>query len=265
MITDLRISNFKGIEHLSLPNLNKLTLIVGKNNAGKSTVLEGIFFLYDFMTPEVFSKMNNFRDRAHMVGTEDLWGNLFFKGESAGPEPTMEISGTLDSERVVLTCREESVRAARYPSQKSGSDTLSSVLQKPDTVLDYEISQDSAKVSGRYTAEPQRIANEVATNSSVMPDLRERRIHNVPLIRGNAELTELMGEVELRNLKSDLLETLRIVEPELQDAMAVNRQGSWEIFLRVGNRSLPLALAGDGLKNLMAIALYVMAGAGASY
>ena len=40
MINSLYISNFKGFKEIQIPELGHLNLIVGKNNSGKSTILE---------------------------------------------------------------------------------------------------------------------------------------------------------------------------------------------------------------------------------
>ena len=44
MINELSIKNFKILRDLKIPKLSPVTLIAGKNNVGKSTVLEAIFF-----------------------------------------------------------------------------------------------------------------------------------------------------------------------------------------------------------------------------
>ncbi|MBI2567012.1 MAG: AAA family ATPase [Candidatus Schekmanbacteria bacterium] len=40
-LTDIKIENFRGVRSLHLP-LDGLTVLIGENNAGKSTVLEAI-------------------------------------------------------------------------------------------------------------------------------------------------------------------------------------------------------------------------------
>jgi|GEM_PF-5977240 len=48
MISGLDITGFKGFEHFKIPQLTRITLIDGKNNAGKTSLLEVIFlFLYE--------------------------------------------------------------------------------------------------------------------------------------------------------------------------------------------------------------------------
>lgn len=40
-LTDIKIKNFRGVRSLHLP-LDSLTVLIGENNTGKSTVLEAI-------------------------------------------------------------------------------------------------------------------------------------------------------------------------------------------------------------------------------
>lgn len=44
-MNSIEISNFKNFRHLKIDNLGAVNLIVGKNNAGKSSLLEAISIL----------------------------------------------------------------------------------------------------------------------------------------------------------------------------------------------------------------------------
>ncbi|MBQ6148642.1 MAG: AAA family ATPase, partial [Oscillospiraceae bacterium] len=61
MINSVAFYNFRGLKHLELSELSQITLLTGRNNAGKSSVLEGIFLLMDHSAAESFGKINNFR------------------------------------------------------------------------------------------------------------------------------------------------------------------------------------------------------------
>ena len=45
MLDSLRIQNYKALKCLDIDRLGRINLIVGKNNSGKSTVLESIRIL----------------------------------------------------------------------------------------------------------------------------------------------------------------------------------------------------------------------------
>ena len=46
MLDSLLIKNFRSLEHLEVPKLGRVNLMVGKNNSGKSTVLEALRILF---------------------------------------------------------------------------------------------------------------------------------------------------------------------------------------------------------------------------
>ncbi len=54
MIKSLRLKNFKSFENLDLPEVSNITLIGGRNNVGKSSLLEAIFLFYDIGNPSMF-------------------------------------------------------------------------------------------------------------------------------------------------------------------------------------------------------------------
>lgn len=45
MLTSLQLSNFRGFEQLELKRLNRVNLIVGDNNTGKTSILEALYLL----------------------------------------------------------------------------------------------------------------------------------------------------------------------------------------------------------------------------
>lgn len=62
VFNEVEINNFRGIKHLLLPDLKQVNLLVGKNNCGKSTVLDAIFLLSGFSNPILNMRINQFRD-----------------------------------------------------------------------------------------------------------------------------------------------------------------------------------------------------------
>jgi AAA15 family ATPase/GTPase len=54
MLKSFQISNFRLFQHLEIGRLNRINLIVGKNNAGKSTFLEAVALYASNASPSVF-------------------------------------------------------------------------------------------------------------------------------------------------------------------------------------------------------------------
>lgn len=62
MFKNIKIENFRSITDLEIADLRQFNLIVGKNNVGKSTILEAIFLLINPSNAELPLKLNTIRN-----------------------------------------------------------------------------------------------------------------------------------------------------------------------------------------------------------
>lgn len=62
MFNKVKIKNFKIFKFLEISNLSRVNIFFGENNCGKSTLLEGLFVLSGITNPELFLRINHFRD-----------------------------------------------------------------------------------------------------------------------------------------------------------------------------------------------------------
>ena len=58
----LDIHNFRGIESLTINNIKQVNLLTGRNNCGKTSVLEAIFLLTGMSNPQTTLGIHLFRD-----------------------------------------------------------------------------------------------------------------------------------------------------------------------------------------------------------
>lgn len=76
-ISDLHIKNFRSIEELQLNNIDNLTYLVGRNNAGKSNILKALLtFFNNKITSEDFPKHNEDEFCEIRVDFTDLTPNI---------------------------------------------------------------------------------------------------------------------------------------------------------------------------------------------
>jgi AAA15 family ATPase/GTPase len=57
----LKIENFRGFNSLEISGLSKINLFVGKNNSGKTSILEALFLILGMSNPTLASNVNRFR------------------------------------------------------------------------------------------------------------------------------------------------------------------------------------------------------------
>ena len=71
----ISINHFRGIDHIELNDLKKINLLVGKNNCGKSTILEAFFLLSGMSNPQL--SMNVLLFREYRIQQEEDFKGLF--------------------------------------------------------------------------------------------------------------------------------------------------------------------------------------------
>ena len=62
---DIEIQNFRGIKKLAIKNLSNVNLFVGKNNCGKTSVLEAIFLTTGISNPQLSITIDVLRNLNH--------------------------------------------------------------------------------------------------------------------------------------------------------------------------------------------------------
>ena len=69
---NITISNFRGIDHLTMEDFARVNILVGQNNCGKSTVLEALLFATGMSNPYLPQRLNAFRSRNIFNGVDSL-------------------------------------------------------------------------------------------------------------------------------------------------------------------------------------------------
>ncbi|HLP46280.1 MAG TPA: AAA family ATPase [Candidatus Kapabacteria bacterium] len=97
---DLTIENFRGIEKLEINDLKRINLLVGRNNCGKSSILEAFFLLSGMSNPKlpgVIHKnrdliITNDEDFSYMFTNLDFELPILFNGKLDGGMRSLKIS-----------------------------------------------------------------------------------------------------------------------------------------------------------------------------
>ena len=95
MLENLTIKHFRGISSLSLPNLGRVNILIGKNGAGKTTALEALSVV-SALHPTQFIRLAQWRDFDVSTNTstvEILRSNLYQLDTSFSPQFTFCLAG----------------------------------------------------------------------------------------------------------------------------------------------------------------------------
>ncbi len=126
LLNSLHIKSHRGIEDFSLFDLLPVSLIVGANNSGKSSILEAIALLLRPLDPAQWAHMARLRDTDTDLA-DALWSIFRSKGVlqlDDGPQQSkpMDIDGELLNERRAMNVR--AVATEDWDAEESGAATL---------------------------------------------------------------------------------------------------------------------------------------------
>ena len=232
---------------MELSDLGAVTLISGKNNSGKSSVLEGIFLALNYRSPDSFFVLNNIRGLPKLISSEVWLDSLFHNLQS---EYEIEINLDIDTLTLSLNYSRDDFLVPAFQSE-----TLSRFdsSNNPSYSLKFKLKYGDFLETGHFILDrirPLRRTDERTQPPALLPIVRY-----VPASRvsGNIVVAEVFSNAELKNKKTQILEILKIIDDSISDITTVVSGNQSQLYANVHGRWLPLRLAGDGFDRLLLI------------
>ncbi|EMN7728878.1 AAA family ATPase [Bacillus cereus] len=258
MIQSIRIKNFKGLEDFSLENTSKINLLGGKNNAGKTTILEAIFMFYDKLNPNMLLRQYNWRGVHELsLKPEALFAPIFHNFNLQNPIEietmdekkflqTMVIKFKNDGNRKIIPMKsqdgqirtDEQIIAANYLNIK-----YKSSLKKTEEV--------------NLMVDNEGLGMEVvyASNNGIRATYLASKIHSHP-----HEDAIRFGELDLKGETEIIVDFLKLIEPRLKGISSITMGNSNSMLhadIGIGIK-VPISYMGDGISRLLTILLAIV-------
>ena len=267
MIHTFTIKNFKLFEELKLSGIERVTLLGGPNNIGKSTFLEAVYLNHDINNPLMFTQHFGFRGIvAFKVTSEFLFAPLFHDFDTG---QAIYLEAKVTDGAFGLQIRESGIPGMRT-AEITGSGELHTTAngavasEEPlsGTAFEVEFYRDGQKVN---TADAGVTQGSDGT-ASVFLKLREaRKLPHAPTaafigtrsVSDPATDSERFGDLELEGKSESILEALQIIYPRIKSIVTIApRKGGAMLYADIGlDRKIPLNLLGDGTNRIAQIAL----------
>ncbi|MCR4411954.1 MAG: AAA family ATPase, partial [Thermoguttaceae bacterium] len=260
MFRSLSISNFRGFQDLRVVGLDRFNLFMGRNNVGKTALLEAVFLLAGPTNPELPIRLNWFRgvDQAR-VDPEELWGWLFYEKDFK-KAITIELQDVSGRKRTLILELEERkeipFKESRRPSPKGSRSSATAATRSPPTTLrlDYRDEADRRFHTRAYISEgllALEHAPSLAVPNSIYVSGRSGYSSENP--ERFSKLQEVGGE-------SRLLGPLRILEPRLKSLHVLVTGAGPMIHGDIGiGRMVPVPMMGEGVGRLLTLLLAITA------
>lgn len=247
MFEKIKIENFRGIKNLSIENLSNVNLFFGKNNSGKSTVLESVFLLSGMTNPHLLVLCNSIRG---FKGIQDF--SLFFHNfDTMNP---ISIVSEGDSNLFNRQLKMELSASQEYTRNFNDKDIMKSIDNAPFQTLTVSAVNDNKKYRNEFILDfPTEI--EERGRIGIINSYKEELVckYIAPIDTGFAlnEVNDILKDKQEKNI----IENLSLIDDRIIDFI-VNQN---TIMVDIGLQSrIPLNMMGDGTRKFfnLIVSLY---------
>ena len=267
MLNSLHIKNFRCFEDLTIPSLGRVNLIVGKNNSGKSTLLEAV---------SVFaSKGRNLRDimsaRDELtLPSEDeeflLFMKVIFHGRNT-PEENQEIYiGSKDSAKF-LTIKSTLLLEQFEEVKYAGGGTINRKTLIPFTdrniIDDNNIKFGFSISDGNFSSlvdSLEYFRRSAPSWQRKDPAKLDTPVSQVPTnVKSSSEMATLWDDAVAKAYKKEIIKKLTIIDANIEDLDFINinsRDRTAIATLENSKLPIPLKSMGEGISRLLQFFLH---------
>jgi AAA15 family ATPase/GTPase len=242
--TAIEITGFRSIELLKVDNFKQVNLFVGKNNSGKTTLLESIFILSGATNPRLPLSTNGLRDYKKLQEDDFI---VLFNGLThnkkiviEGLEADTEVMRTLTIAPILMESVAQNEMTSKITREikgltldydvkyrKNSGITIKTKLEIKDNSIEVDL-KDIQKVG---YIEP--ISSMFLNTTVILQDLAER-----------------VSEIIKAKQKHKIISILQQLEPTISDIHTEDEIVYFDIGME---RFIPLNMAGDGMKRILSI------------
>lgn len=267
MISKLNIDNLRCLEHFEMDNFSRFTLISGRNNIGKSTLIEAISLLFAARKNDIFYVINSsrgmklaenprFKRYSNTYPYTEEWAHFFYN---------------LDTNRTIRICIDYEDKTYELKIAKEELNRNDLIDNRPiesyidSSTIEYGLKLSiSEKKSGKedvIVLPPYRFAERQDDEESKSFELPNIAFCGPKAGLSESMLAKLFGKLTLLNKKNELLEIIKYLIKDVEDIVSINVADKMMLYVRTkDNVMLPLGAMGSGLNKLMDYVLPMLCG-----
>lgn len=271
MIKDIEISNFRCFEHTKIEGFERVNLIGGKNNSGKTALLEALIVADK---PENILFLRYLRrepTKIHQALPKQTFENLFFMQNQ--PQEMLiktQNENKQETENRIIFSENISEELSRSTKIVGGLDWLRDFIEGESyfpkgiiPTLRFNIIDKFSENSEEFIiiATPKNYLNISLNGQYIKPsNYSSESAKNMPIITTsmgeiNADLVEDYELIVFQGKKNEVLNSIRILDPCIENVESFYL-GSPSLYLtRKGENRLPISLFGDAINRLVQIIL----------
>lgn len=241
MFKKLEIENFRGIRTSVIDNMSQVNLLFGKNNSGKSSILEALLLISGQSNPTLPLNVNGLRGYTSFAESDLLLDFYNLQAEKITIAADGEVTRSL--EITPFQSNDKNISLADLGQHGSQQEITSYGLR-----LNYKLGNDSFSSIFLVTKK-----NETEGKATVDKRYKEKLYAEyLPASYIQIPVVEQYARIVADKQEETVVEILRAIEPKIKDLQLVGNQLLVDIGLE---RRLPINVMGDGVRKMLSIVL----------
>lgn len=262
MYQSFKAINFRCFHELTITDLERVNLIAGANNVGKTALLEALFVHCGAYNPELTLRLSAFRGIETVKLELGRWSGTPWDSLFSGFDITKRVE--LVGENEVTGHRILRLKVVRYPEElakigrlvQHGSDKPEDIPISSEVAQVLELEYEEKEKSGKYhmILAPRGLLTEPIPPPPFQTFFLAALMRNSPF----REEAELYGKLETYNKQVVPLQVLQLIEPRLRRLAIVVIAGEPILHGDIGiGRLIPLPIMGEGMVRLASLVLHI--------
>lgn len=240
MIRSFDIHNFRGFKTLNVPDAKRINVFLGKNNCGKSSILDALFMLLKPTLPRNFLAINEVRG-FHLKSVDDLKMNFY----NCDTTESIEISSEIDGGTRTLSI----AHAERSVSNILITDNNEQNIVLKDYIISFHVETENGKTEDTSLSinhdEPKIIK---IAHSENFPGLQS--VHYVTPSGPYQDMEKFFAAAVKNKQEAFISRVLHKVDNRINDVVIAGDK----ILVDVGlEQRIPIQLMGDGMRKMLAL------------
>ncbi|MGD9888129.1 MAG: ATP/GTP-binding protein [Halothiobacillaceae bacterium] len=280
LLNNLEIDGFRGLNRLKIEKLGRVNLLVGRNNSGKTRVLDAIRVLSERASPLVMAQISKEHDEYYDTDGERIrtsnadFLRYFFNDRSL---PTLDDEKTIrigDGERIefkihylpFIEDRIEEDERTRLMRRFISPDEVKSLA--PESTINHSIVSTHIDNNGHSSRTIIAViddeTNELTTRSAfgITRRFETQKNHSFKFIPSSfvdhEELANLWDRIVLSDKEASVIEMMKTIDPNITGLAFIgegSRRDRHPVLRMTGNDPVPLVSLGDGVYRVFQLAL----------
>lgn len=271
MLRSLKIENFRCFQNLELQQLGRINLLVGKNNSGKTSILEAIQLLTDETNLESLTEMMLRRGEYILSneGSRELDIRHLFYGHEIDINSSFSISSDdgIDRKGITMT--------VKYPTKRITLNTHN--LPDPKDLLESVLKDLQGIILDIQWRGKKNIAIPLSSNKSLLLDYTKyininlENLATTTQFVASSSLTtekmiELFDKIVLTANEDLVIEALQIIEPTVERVAIFGSEkyrhdssrSGFIVKLSKNKQRIPIGSMGDGIWRILGLILAII-------